>query len=330
MRVLELSVSVLVFGLLASAASCGGSEFSEESGGSSGTAGSSNDGSVGSGGLGSGGKGTGGGNAPGGTDGSGGTGGSSASGGTDGSGGDAGQSGGGSGGNPTGGSGGNPTGGTGGNPGGTGGMSSGGSGGGTSGTGGTSSGGSGGGTSGSGGGGTGGITSVPPECGNVGDCVLHTDCCTCTGIAKGQLMPLCPDITCLIDQCTSMGISEVSCYRGQCIANIDCDLDHVTCGDAEPVCPPGQVHSVANDCFGPCVDPSDCKYVARCDQCKDSQACVKYTKGGTTVAEVRCLEVPPLCVTSRSCACMGSYACVAPNDVCSQAGDSLVCDCPTC
>jgi hypothetical protein len=43
----------------------------------------------------------------------------------------------------------------------------------------------------------------------------------------------------------------------------DCDLSKITCQTFAPViCPDGQVSSVIDSCYGPCVDPSECAPVA--------------------------------------------------------------------
>ena len=282
----------------AGASSSGGSG---QSGTSSGGASGSNPGGTGgsSGGAAgaSGTNGAGGTNASGGASGSGGTtAAGGASGGTNGAGGASGNAGAGGPGGTAGGTIGG--GGAGGGKGGTGGFGGGGAGGvaAAGGTGGMMGGGAGGVGAGGVGGksGSGGGSGVSPECDSNTDCRLHGDCCNCTGLTTTQLFPVCPDITCLIDTCQSMGISQATCYKGQCVALADCDLNHATCAAPVPACDNGRVPSVVGACYGPCVDPSDCRSVMRCTDCRNSQVCVNYKEAGFTL-ERRCLEVPLIC-----------------------------------
>jgi hypothetical protein len=341
MRRLASSGSIAIAALLGMALSCGGSEFTSDgdaggSGGGSGTGvggASGAGGSVGKGGSqGAGGSSgtsgsSGSGGGEGGTSGAGGAGGNPA-GGSGGSGGTGGSPSGGTGGNPSGGSGGNPTGGSGGTggssaSGGTGGTSGGGGKGGSFGSGGT------GGTFGGGGkGGTFGGGGVTQECDADSDCILSGDCCNCTGLTPNQTPPPC-SLACAIDQCSSMGIIQAVCYKGQCIANADCDLGHAACAAPLPACDPGKVNTVVGVCYGPCVDPTDCRYVTTCDQCRDSQICVTYAEAGYPV-QMRCLDVPAACQGARTCGCLDSYACVDSYQQCSSGAQGLKCDCPAC
>jgi len=65
--------------------------------------------------------------------------------------------------------------------------------------------------------------------------------------------------------------------------SFDCDPLHVECGGIPDTCPPGQVHSVSDRCWGPCVDFAGCATLA-CDpavsrlQCPPGALCSAATR----------------------------------------------------
>jgi hypothetical protein len=137
--------------------------------------------------------------------------------------------------------------------------------GGTSATGGASSGGS----SGSGGGESAGGTSSGGGSGESGgtsgtceDCTLYSDCCSCLALGPAEDPPYCdPNIACLVDQCSALRITDADlrCLSGTCSLTVNCDATQVMCDMVEPTCPAGEVPSVEDNCYGPCVAEELCR-----------------------------------------------------------------------
>lgn len=208
------------------------------------------------------------------------------------------------------------TGGTGGSTGGTGGAT-GGTGGATGGSGGTSTGGA---------GGSGGT----PQCTDDSQCQLVNDCCSCLGIAPGELSPDCNISECFVPTCQALGKSDqaASCVAGQCVAGLNCDHDKVACDSLPPTCPPGQTATVNGLCWGGCAPADECAVVAGCEQCTGGLACVQeLTMAGPVT---HCVQPPDACNGTPSCECMGGAVCVDPYGVCGETASGLTCDCPNC
>lgn len=109
---------------------------------------------------------------------------------------------------------------------------------------------------------------------------------------------------------------------------VDCDPGPVLCKSMPPTCAPGQVPSVQNGCWGPCVPILDCKTVADCSGCTKG-FCAAYS-GWTT--EYRCV-MPSLQCSALACSCLAPYFCAKPYDACvdgSASKPAVTCECPAC
>ena len=107
-----------------------------------------------------------------------------------------------------------------------------------------------------------------------------------------------------------------------------CNPGAVQCNSPAPFCDPGEVPSVENACWGPCVPILLCATEASCNDCQ-SGFCAAYLSWTT---EYRCVA-PSLQCQALACSCLAPYFCVAPYDACSTSGGGapvVTCDCPTC
>jgi hypothetical protein len=181
------------------------------------------------------------------------------------------------------------------------------------------------GASGSGGAsGTGG--SPGAQCRDGGQCRLFSDCCYCVALGPDQPDPTDCPATCKVDSCTALRVNSgnMSCVAGQCSAGINCG-GTVTCRSAPPVCEPGHVPSIVDNCWGPCVPGTQCANVRDCTQCvAPGQTCVT---GHINV----CVRIPERCRNNPSCACMGETVCEPPATCIDRSGiPGMACSCPTC
>lgn len=221
------------------------------------------------------------------------------------------------------------TSGSGGASGGAGGSSAGGGAGGTSGSGGASGGAAGSGGTGGGSGGSAGAA----QCTDASQCTLHSDCCTCQAVGPGEKVPECP-VDCIIDMCASLGVTEadVACAAGSCVAGIQCASETI-CNSKPPVCEPGEVPSIKDQCWGPCVPATECAGVSGCADCTGPlQTCVTIeTQTGDGPAS-HCVDIPKGCEGNPTCECMGDSVCPAPFDTCTDFSGvkGMLCSCPNC
>lgn len=235
-----------------------------------------------------------------------------------------------------GGSGGSATGATAGTS--SGGTSSGGtSSGGTS-TGGSSAGGATGGTS-TGGSSTGGAAGGPAvkECVTNEDCVVFSDCCTCTAVPNDQLPASC-DIDCDQDACSAIGVpypnTPAICSFGQCVLPTNCQQSTAACDSLPPVCPPGQIAIVDSSCWGGCVSVLDCPAIDDCAQCGPGVTC--GNDFGEAFLHNQCLPIAPGCNGVANCECMGNELCdvnlggMICIDHSPSNAPSFSCECPVC
>ena len=225
----------------------------------------------------------------------------------------------GTGGSTTGGTGGSATGGSGG----TGGSTTGGSGG----TGGSTTGGSG------GAGGTGGSAVASPECKVDADCKVFEDCCSCEGVPKADTPPVCK-MACTTKKCAALGVNstDVACIAGRCVKGFECNSTAVVCLSMPPKCPAGEVAQVKGSCWsGECVPADECKNVATCSDCDTAKfACVTYV--AKPAPQRHCVDVPPVCGGTASCACFGPSVCTGSFNSCNDLSGvkGVTCGCPTC
>jgi hypothetical protein len=184
------------------------------------------------------------------------------------------------------------------------------------------------GSSGTGGaGGTGG-TPYGAGCGSALDCTLFSDCCTCTVIQVGALMPSC-GTTCDQSTCAARGIgdNEVACVSGRCVISRSCNVNTVSCNIAPPSCPAGQAPLVKGACFsGGCVPVAQCSEVASCSVCVAAGlACVTHQ---TLPTSYHCVSTPTGCSDYPSCGCMS--VCLGALSCLDQYSTNLTCMCPEC
>ncbi len=211
----------------------------------------------------------------------------------------------------------------------------------SSGSGGSSASGGSGATSGSGGkgatGGTGAVAGqggggndpVAGECVTDDDCEMLSDCCSCIVAPKGKAkLPYCEPTPCFADQCSANQIQKASCVAGQCIKGFECDSSKVFCNALPPLCEGGEVPSVDNGCWGPCVPAVQCASVANCSECPGGTSCV-VNQAWTSTAH--CVNVPAGC--AADCSCLGKAVCTGAFNACIDKvndGSALHCECPTC
>jgi hypothetical protein len=108
---------------------------------------------------------------------------------------------------------------------------------------------------------------------------------------------------------------------------VDCNPSTVTCKSMPPQCPPGEVPTVENQCWGSCVPILSCAPVADCKSCKNG-FCAAYVAFTT---EYRCV-LPDVQCAALACTCLSQYLCAAPYSACtdSPSGPAVSCECPTC
>lgn len=180
------------------------------------------------------------------------------------------------------------------------------------------------GTAGSGGAGS------SPECTQASDCKLFQDCCSCQAVPSAEQPPMCK-MACTTERCDALGASakDVACVAGRCVMGFECDPKDVTCKIAVPQCPPGQVPEVSGSCYTQqCVPADECRSVASCADCAQTDACVSYV--AQLGPQHHCVSVPSC--GAASCACLGPTVCVGVFNACSdQSGvEGVTCGCPTC
>jgi hypothetical protein len=113
--------------------------------------------------------------------------------------------------------------------------------------------------------------------------------------------------------------SEVACVQGRCVIARSC-TGEVGCPAAEPNCPDGTVPSVVDDCWGPCLPPTECLSVRHCTDCGDA-FCVEFQ---AQVSAFSCVSRVEQCELENYCECLGVCG------VCSESDDHVVCPCLGC
>jgi len=108
---------------------------------------------------------------------------------------------------------------------------------------------------------------------------------------------------------------------------VSCNPSVVACDGPIPFCPPGEVPSVENGCWGECVPILECATEPNCDNCQGG-FCAEYV---AFTVEYRCV-MPSLMCSALSCGCLAPYFCAAPFDACIEMPtDGLVsCECISC
>ncbi len=170
-----------------------------------------------------------------------------------------------------------------------------------------------------------------PECtGNASACRLHSDCCTCIGLGPGESPPACHIQTCFADACTTLGVQDAACAAGRCVAGFTCDPAQVACDALPPPCPPGQVASVRNGCWGSCVPARECLSVGSCAACAAGDLCVGFS--ALRRPQYSCVPAPPACGGDATCSCFGPTVCTGIFRTCSPgpAPAAVTCSCIAC
>ena len=167
-------------------------------------------------------------------------------------------------------------------------------------------------------------------CTTVADCQLMNDCCTCD-VYSDAASPATCDVECDASKCEVMGIGtdEIACVAGRCVFSRSCDWRQVQCNMVEPNCPVGEVASVTNGCYGPCLPTSRCAAVASCSVCTEQGlACATIEGNLSNGPTYHCVIAPQNCSSEPTCDCMGVcvdyLVCNVPSS------RSLYCSCPTC
>jgi hypothetical protein len=139
------------------------------------------------------------------------------------------------------------------------------------------------------------------ECEQNADCVVHSDCCSCSAV-PGPDSPGGCDLACIQSACAARGLEDPQavCQKQRCVFDLSCDRSLVTCKAAVPSCPAGLVPSVLGTCWGPCLPASECSAVTDCDDCAAGEVCVSSDVFGLTR---HCVPVAPECAAEPSCAC---------------------------
>lgn len=107
-------------------------------------------------------------------------------------------------------------------------------------------------------------TGAPPvpdfPCTEESECFLHGDCCTCVALHRDQPVPEDCPADCERDACDVWGLSQVLCSHECRIELVECDPAMVTCTDAPPSCPEGEMPSLDERCYsGHCVPQELCR-----------------------------------------------------------------------
>jgi hypothetical protein len=161
------------------------------------------------------------------------------------------------------------------------------------------------------------------ECETAEDCSMASDCCGCRSEPISGPRFECP-LDCDRDACREGNIdaSAVECVAGRCRFRTRCDGRNVTCPALPPNCGDDMIPSVVDDCWGPCLLPTDCSNVSSCADCDDA-LCVEFVAMRTNYT---CLERHDSCNASEDyCGCLGVNC--AP---CSASDPSVTCVCVAC
>jgi hypothetical protein len=174
---------------------------------------------------------------------------------------------------------------------------------------------------------TGGTGGAAAECTTATDCELIDDCCFCAAHGKATPSPVCLMQECKKNQCGSPQPTP-ACVGGQCVLDVSCDATQVSC-PAVPACPPGMIPTVVANCWGWCVDPTQCPSVTTCRDCGDYPcAQLDFMSGRVT----RCIRTPAVCTDSPNCSCLGHAVCGSyPGMLCGDVSPGVLgCYCPSC
>jgi hypothetical protein len=180
-----------------------------------------------------------------------------------------------------------------------------------------------GGTSPGGGGAAGSTTTSGAECEVAEDCMLIDDCCSCSAAPKSDEITACGAV-CIQSACSARGVPGVTakCVAKRCVLDLSCNALEVTCKAAQPSCGSGQVPSVVEGCWGPCIHATECREVADCNACGAGSSCVTQS---LMMPSVHCVSVSAACEAAPSCECVD-----ACSQACSDEGGKIDCFCPAC
>jgi hypothetical protein len=177
---------------------------------------------------------------------------------------------------------------------------------------------------------TGGAGQATVECTTDGDCRLLDGCCFCAAVPQDTPDPSCMRAECKKNECPDPPTKPTPiCAFGQCALDVDCDPSQVTCPSAPPWCPAGMLPSVIAHCWGPCIDPTQCRSVPSCSDCGDYVCASLGFMSGTVT---RCVRTPAVCEDRADCGCLGAAVCESlPGMLCSDVSPGVLgCACPFC
>lgn len=161
------------------------------------------------------------------------------------------------------------------------------------------------------------------ECEVDQDCAVFNDCCECDVGAADEEHPACEKL-CIQSACDARGIqAEARCRSNRCVFDLSCDHGDVTCKAAKPECPAGQIASVVDACWGPCIDVAQCQEVSDCSVCPAGMVCVQNAESPGSFSQ--CVEVESSCAAKPTCECADacSYSCA-------EVDDRISCVCLVC
>ncbi len=162
------------------------------------------------------------------------------------------------------------------------------------------------------------------ECTTPNQCKIIDTCCDCAAIPVSDSAPVCA-LNCSTKKCEAAAFTgPPACEAGRCVADFNCDSSTVVCLGPTPICQPGYVPLVAGACWqGQCVPAKECAFVDDCAACTATQACVFFGGG---IMKRHCVDIPPECGGTASCACMGQSICGGVP--CGGTGNQLDCQIP--
>ena len=172
---------------------------------------------------------------------------------------------------------------------------------------------------------TAGTGGLGPECVIDSDCQKVANCCVCSSIPADVEPGECED-DCLVDSCTAKGLEglEAACRSGGCEfgSTIECS-GPVSCDSLPPECISGEVPSIVDECWGPCVPYHYCADTSACTpSCGEGWVCVEFQSG----AGGGCMPLSHECDGSAGCSCMAPYWGEVCESACSGDPGGLLCE----
>lgn len=147
-------------------------------------------------------------------------------------------------------------------------------------------------------------------CLSADECILHDDCCRCDAYYVEDDPPPECDEECDVTMCEYLGVTAATCNLDDeiwgCSPSIDCRASSAACEQAPPQCPEGELPTVIDGCWGPCLPATSCYTVDDCDACPDGFHCLPYVHIPGIIA---CAPIPEECPDPPTCECLGDQPC---------------------